>query len=319
LNWPFGSRRWAAPPAPATRRQDEYADHQAAALWLANSKGLFEGENRRWLVDLVSAYAEWTAKANGAGLAAGEGLTGEPREWNDAYFDALANCLPAMALAEIDELVLDPICSLPDEPFLDVLATFIADVDRVFFNGQGLSVEEAVRIRSVLAERLVETGGWRSMVRRRSSSIEMHLGPAVGAVFFNRYGFTQPPAAYLLPKGVDRLGPFLPLLTRLAEDAPCPFVAIVTLNLLEVAPRTGHAPMLVAAAKSWIGAFPDNSEFWVDQHIGRRTCRLLDIVLVKSNALFGPHRMLRPVVNAILAALVRSGVPEAARLERDIA
>jgi hypothetical protein len=173
------------PPAPATRCRDEYADHQAAALWLANSRGLFEGEKRPWLVDLARAYSEWTAAANGAGLGTGEELTGQPREWNNAYFDALANCLPAMAPAQVDELVLDPVRSLPDQPFLDVLATFIADVDRIFFNGRGPSVEEAVRIRSVLVERLVETGEWCSMVRRRSTSIEIHLGPAVAAVFFN--------------------------------------------------------------------------------------------------------------------------------------
>jgi hypothetical protein len=91
------------------------------------------------------------------------------------------------------------------------------------------------------------------------------------------------------------------------------------LNLLEVAPRTEHAPMLVSGAKSWIAAFPDNNEFWVDQGIGRRICGLLDMVLVKSDALFGPQRRLRPDVDAILAALVGSGVPEAARLEQSIA
>jgi hypothetical protein len=308
-----------APPAPAAPRKDEYADHQAAALWLMNCRGLFDAKKRPWVLDLVRAYSEWTATANGAGLPAGEQVTTNPREWNEAYFDALANCLPAMGPAQVDELVLDPLRSLPDEPFLDVLATFIADADRVFFNGHGPAPDEAVRIRSVLAGRLVETGGWQSMVRRRSTSIEMHLGPAAGAMFFNNYGFMQPPAAYLLPKGIDRLGPFLPLLTQLAKDAPCSFVAIVTLNLLEVAPRIEHASMVVAAAKSWVAAFPDNNEFWVDQGIGRRVCALLDVVLVKTNALFGAQRTLRRDVDAILAALVRSGVPDAVRLEQSIA
>jgi hypothetical protein len=300
-------------------RQDEYADHQAAALWLANCRGIFDAKARPWLVDLVRSYSGWTATANGAGFEAGEDLTGEPEHWNDAYFNSLANCLPAMAPEEIDELALDPIRSLPDEAFLDVFATFIVAADRVFFSGRGPATEEAVRIRSVLAERLVENSGWRRMVRTRSNSIEMHLGPAAGAMFFNRHGFMQPTAAYLPPRGIDRLAAFLPLLERLADEAPCPFVAIVTLNLLEVAPRIEHAPMLVTGAKSWLTAFPDDNDFWVDQGMGRRICALLDVILVKTDALFGPERGLRLDVDAILAALVRSGVPEAARLEREIA
>ena len=307
------------PPAPVAPRGDKYADHQAAALWLANCRGLFDAKARPWLFDLVRSYSGWTATANGAGLDAGEELNREPEYWNDAYFDALANCLPAMTSEDVDELALDPIRSLPDESFLDVFAIFIVAVDRVFFNGRGPATEEAVRIRSALAERLVDTGEWRRMAREKSSSIGMHLGPAAGAMFFNSHGFMRPAAAYLLPKAIERLVSFLPLLERLSEEAPCPFIAMVTLNLLEVAPRIEHAQILVMGAKSWLAAFPDDNDFWVEQGIGRRICNLLDVVLVKCDALFAAERGLRRDVDAILGGLVRSGVPEAARLERDIA
>jgi hypothetical protein len=156
------------------------------------------------------------------------------------------------------------------------------------------------------------------MVRRPSTSIEMHLGPAAGAVFFNSHEFGQPAAAYLYSKGIDRLGPFLPLLERLASDAPSPFVAIVTLNLLEVAPRTEHATLLVSAAKAWVIAFPDDTDFWINHGIGRRFSALIDTILINSNALFEVHASLRPDVNAVLAAMVRVGVPEATRSEREI-
>jgi hypothetical protein len=140
-----------APLAAVAPQPGQYSDHQAAALWLANCRGLFDAEKRPWLLDFIRAYSEWTATTNGAGFPAGEQLSHAPREWNDAYFGALAGCLPAMAPAQVDELALDPIRSLPDEPFLDVLATFVVDVDRVFFSGRGLGAGEAVRIRSVLA------------------------------------------------------------------------------------------------------------------------------------------------------------------------
>jgi hypothetical protein len=75
----------------------------------------------------------------------------------------------------------------------------------------------------------------------------------------------------------------------------------------------------VAAAKSWVPVFPDDQEFWIDHSIGRRACALLEAVLVKDKALFDAQRALRPDVDAILAAMVRFGVPEAARLESAIA
>jgi hypothetical protein len=246
-----GDKAASAPPA---RRRDEYTDHPAAALWLSNCRGLFDPKTRPWILDVVRYYSEWTTNANGAGLAVNDDVTGKPKEWNDAYFDALANCLPVLAPSDVDKLALDPIRSLPEESFLDAMATFIRDVDGVFFNDGGLSAEAAVRIRSALAERLKETSRWRDMVRRPSTSIEMHLGPAAGALFFNSQGFGQPAAAYLYPKGIDRLGPFLPLLEQIASDAPSRFVAIVTLNLMEVAPRTEHATLLVGAARAWVSS-----------------------------------------------------------------
>jgi hypothetical protein len=300
------------------RHDDEYTDHQAAALWLSNCRGLFDPEAPPRILDMVRAYSEWTANVNGAGLAINDDFTGKPRDWNDAYLDALANCLPVLTPPEVDKLALDPIRSLPEESFLDALATFIRHVDGVFFNDRRLSPETAVHIRSALAERLKETSRWQNMARHPSTSIEMHLGPAAAAVFFNSHGFGQPAAAYLYSKGIDRLGPFLPLLERLASEAPCLFVAIVTLNLLEVAPRIEHATLLVGAAKALVVGFPDHTDFWINRGIGRRVSALVDTILIRSNALFGVHSPLRPDVHAVLAAMVRVGVPEATRSEREI-
>jgi hypothetical protein len=241
---------------------------------------------RPWILDIVRTYSDWTACANGAGLAVSDDLSGKPWEWNSAYFSALANYLPALTPAEVDELVLEPIRSFPERLFLDALATFIPNVDDVFFNDRGLSSETAVHVRSAL-EGLLASSQWRNMVRHPSISIEMHLGPAAAAVFFNSQGFGQPAAAYLNSKGIDKLEPFLPLLERLASNAPSPFVAFVTLNLLEVAPRTEHAKLLVSAAKACVATFADDSDFWISYGIGRRVSALIDTILVKSNALFG--------------------------------
>ncbi len=307
-------------PVPAaTPPPDEYADHQAAALWLANCRGLLDAARRPWLLDVVRGYSDWTANSNGAARLEDEDSTRTPSEWNSAYFKILAMCLPTMSTSQVDEFALEPIRSLPDEPFLDVLATFLPDVDSVFFNGRDLAANEAVRIRTVLAEKLTATSVWHSLVRRRSSSIDMHLGPAAAAVFFNNQGFGQPATAYLYAKGIDRVGPFLPLLERLAGEGPSLFVAIVTLNLLEVSPRVEHASLLIGAVKVWVSAFADDNDFWINHGIGRRVCALIDSILIRNKALFEANSVLRPDVDFVLAAMVRVGVAEATRSEREIA
>ncbi len=112
----------------------------------------------------------------------------------------------------------DPIKSFPNASFYDAAGTFLREVDSVYFNGNGLAQDEAVRIRTLLADRLIDSSGWRWNATRHSSSIEMHLGPAVATFFFNAYGYFQPPKAYLLERGVDRLLPFLPLPDRIGSD-----------------------------------------------------------------------------------------------------
>jgi hypothetical protein len=96
------------------------------------------------------------------------------------------------------------------------------------------------------------------------------------------------------------------------------FVAIVTLNLLEVCPRTEHAALLMGATTAWISAFPDDNDFWINHGVGRRVSELIDSILIRSGALFGPQATLRPQVDAVLAGMVRVGVPEASRSEREI-
>ncbi len=65
----------------------------------------------------------------------------------------------------------------------------------------------------------MKTRDWEWKRRERSSSITTRLGPAVAVLFFNDFGgFREPPKRYfLLSKGIDGLGPFLPVLGELTQ------------------------------------------------------------------------------------------------------
>lgn len=300
-------------------RPDEYADHQAAAVWLGQAGSLADVAVRPWLREIARTYAPWTAEANGAGLDVDEEATNPPREWNDAYLDLLAHCLPGLALPQVDLLALKRISSLPDEAFFDVIARFLRSVDAVYFSDAGLQETIAISIRSALADRLMASRGWKRLAGTRSASIEAHLGPAIAVLFFNDHGFVEPAKCYLLPKGVDRLDPFLPLLEKVAQGGPSLFVAVVTLNLLEVSPKSAHLAFLIAAARTWLDSYADDSEFWVNHDIGRRMCVWIENVRLQEPAVLDRETPVRFDVDRLLARLVNLGVPEARRLEETLA
>ena len=302
-------RRRRAPP-------EEYTDHQAAALWLGKAAVLADITARPWLRELVQTYVQWTAAANGAGLAQDE-ETDTPGEWNGAYFGLLPYCLPGLAPQDLlDEIALTRIASLSDEPFFDVVTLFLRGLDFVFFNDHGLQAEEVVRIRSILARRLIASNGWHRQARSPSASVEVHIGPAIAAFFFNDHNRFLPTKCYLLPKAIDRLDPFLPLLETLVEKGPSFFTALITLNLLQVSPKPAHLPFIIMAAKTWLRSYSDSTAFWIDNEVGRRTCLLIDDIWRKEPALFDRAAALRDDVDQLLAALVRIGAADAARLEQ---
>ncbi len=291
-------------------------DYQAAAAWL---RGVDADRDRVWLPAVLRACADWTWAANGAGLESSDDLSDNPDEWNDVYLALLAHDLAGADDAAVERLALEPLASLPDKSFFDGLTRFQRSIDVVHFNNLGLDTASAIRIRARLAERLRASNSWRWMLRRRSSGVEMHLGPAIATLFLNDYGWTQPAKAYLPPALIERLTPFLPTLETCAVEGATYFVAIVTLNLLEVAPRATHLSFLLAAATSWMAAFPDATDFWIEHGIGRRVCVLIEAIRRQDVALLGSGEPLRDVADRLLPALTRVGVPEAARLEQDLA
>ena len=277
---------------------------------------LFDVAKRPWLRDIIRAYTFWTCTANGSGLDEDDDIDHPPREWNEVYFKLLAWCLPGLTSRQIDKTVHTHITSLPEESFCDAMTTFLRSVEAVYFNDRGMQEAQAVHMRSELARWLMTTNKWVRHSRDRSRNIELHLGPAIAVLFFNDYGFSQPAKCYLLPKGIDGLNSFLPALKETAESDSFLFVALVLLNLLEVSPRTAHLPLANAAAKSWLTNNPDDDVFWVDSDIGRRLCSVMETIFDVDPKSFGIDQPLRRDIDDLLAALVRSGVPDAHRLEQ---
>ena len=102
----------------------------------------------------------------------------------------------------------------------------------------------------------------------------------------------------------NRIDSFLPVPEKLVESSPSLFVAVVTLNLLEVSPRSTHLPFIVAAAKTWLESYPDDSSFWVHHGIGRHVCMWIEEVWRQEPALLHTDKAVRFDVDRLLEALI---------------
>lgn len=318
LRFPGGHVAAPEPPEATARRPTEHVNHQAAALWLRQFRGLPDTAASSWLGDVVKAYMPWTIAANGAGMNDGDEVDHPPSEWNDTYFAAVARCVIGLTSVEVNKLVVSHILTLPDRNFYDVLVDFLRCIDAVYFEGGDISTQVAVDIRAAFAGHMLITRGWARLSRSRDLSIEMHIGPAIAVLFFNDHHFGQDSKCYLYEKGAERTGPFLPVLSKLVQAGPSPFVALVLLNLLEVAPRAEHLDVLVAAGAAWLDAFPDFRQLWIDHGVGRRWCLAVDAIRARSPESLGHSSLRRPSIDNVVAALVALGVPEASRLEEDL-
>jgi len=302
------------PPPPST----EHVNHQAAALWLRQVRGLPDDSARPWLSEIVKAYMRWTTVANGANLDDGDETDHPPLEWNGAFFAAVARCIVGLSTHELTELVVKHVIALPDRNFYDVLADFLRSIDAVYFEGGNIPTQVAVDIRNAFASHMLTTRGWAGLLRSKDLSIEMHVGPAIAVLFFNEHNFGQGSKCYLYEKGAVRIAPFFPVLRKLVQAGPSPFVALVLLNLLEVAPRAEQLDILVVAGSVWIEAYPDFRQLWIDHGVGRRWCSLIEAIRARSPASLSHSEPLRPTIDSIVATLVALGVPEATRLEEEL-
>ena len=296
---------------------ETYVDHQAAALWLRALRPIVDVTKRPWLREVARFYADFTAKLNGLGLDLHEEVSETLSEWNKSYYELLARSLVDLPEAEIQELALKRIVGLPDKSFYDVTSEFLRAVDVIYFDDHLLEAE-APFIRQQLIDRLVATYGWRSLIGRRSGSIENHLGPCIGTVFFNDYALGQT-RAYLMPKAIERVGPFLPQLIDLVRIGPSYFVALVAMELLEVSLSPSLLRLMIEGAKAWLGTYADDTGFWIDYGIGQRFCNWLERIRSDAPDCLAQGRAERQEIDKILAALVRLGLPEARQLENRLA
>lgn len=291
---------------------------QSAALWVRQlARGAGSGD-LEWLTAFVMAYAEWTANANGAGLGPQTEINDRLSDWNAIFYRLLACSFVRLTPEDATTEVMRAI-AVPDASFFDIAVELVRAIDDLYFNGLGLDLNLTLRLRSLVVERLLNAAGWQRERGRSELSVEMGIGPTIGVLFFNDYTPFSGARCYLRTKGIEQVDPFLPQLTRMIDDGPVPFTALLTMNLLEVSRKPEHTGFFLTSALTWLQRQPRNALLWVDGGLGARLAKWLESVTTSEASLRSAASPLRAQMDDVLARLVQVGVPEAHRVERLLA
>ena len=298
----------------ATQRNSEQLSSQTAAVWVRQLTRHGDLGDVLWLLGFVEAYASWTADANGKGLARSDNIDRSPDEWNSVFYPLMAHAFARMPGNRASTLVSE-VTELPDDSFFDIVENLVPAIDEVYFNGLGIDLDTALRLRTLLADRLMESAGWRRERERTEMSVEMKIGSAIAPLFFCHHNSFTGSKCYLLAKGLDQIDAFFPLLTRLISEGSVPFTGLLVMSLLEVSPKRDHLPFLLLSGLTWLRRQPQNRGLWIDHGLGARVANWLDDIVNANATLRSACHPLRPQIDDLLGWLVRVGVAEAHRLE----
>lgn len=289
-----------------------HVDSAAAAQWLAMIKAAPKG-SVEWRQEVVSAYADWTARMNGLGLSVDIEIDRDPHDWNLHYYALFAERLLDGTAASFD-IDLKLVTDLPDGPFGEVAQTVMHAADALYFNDPQRPASRPADLRAKLVERVITLKRWEYAGDPASSRIDMESGGIIAKMLLNTHDPFNGTHSYLPPALFDRVDPLLPTMRPLLPGGPTAFVALCTMKLLLVAPRARHLDFLLEAVETWFRRTPA-SDLWINLGIGRNVVQWFEAAIVDEPGLLGPAHYARDRIDRVLGNLIRVGIAEAHELE----
>jgi hypothetical protein len=288
-------------------------DNQGLARWLNLLRGE-DGALPSWYEELVDAYALWSAKLIGHGFSADAEVSQPPDAWIDQFYSLVASALMD-APQDRFEWMLQQIIELPDQTFCDVAETLIHAADIRYFNEPNQPSDRAVVLRQRLVTRTLALNRWSWDRRRGSLGIDIETGPTIGMLLMNFYNSFSGTKSYLVRGVFDRIDPLLQTVRPLMPGGPTAFIALCTMNTLNVAPTARHLDFLLFAVETWLEVTNGDRAMWNELGIGRKVAEWLKAAAVIDPSLYSQSHPSRSRIDAILGRLVSLGVSEAHELE----
>lgn len=297
----------------SSREAVVHANDQELSQWL-NMLNVERCARPGWYLEIIESYAPWSARINGHGYSADAELSQTPNDWNNQFY-----ALVSSALMDAEEgqfwSFLQPIIELPDRSFCDVAETVIHAADVHYFNEPHRPSSRASALRQKMVARAIELNRWSWDRRRVELGIDIQTGPMIGMLLMNLQRPFSGAKTYLVPAVFDRVDPLLETLRPIMSGGPTAFVALCTMNTLNVVPTARHLDFLLYAVETWLDVTNGDRSMWHELGIGRKVAEWMKAAAVDDPSLYGQSHPSRSRIDAILGRLVSLGVSEAHELE----
>lgn len=258
---------------------DTYFDDRTAAVWL---RTLEQSTNSGAIPALLNANRDWLIDANRRGDEDDDDTDLE-RTWTRALFECAATRAKTWTDSERNRLVFDVLDQFSDEAFIDAAAAFLIKSDLSHIEGDAADTQYLVDLRTGLWARLKTTTPWQRHCRSPRHGLEIHLNELILAFFCKVSGGFGHHTSYTKDLKDEQIIPFLPVLTEIAvASAPCPSIARLLLDLLELIDPQKAEPFLLSAAVSWSAR--GDQRFWNEFGIGQRVCALAERAAIQPTA-----------------------------------
>jgi hypothetical protein len=298
---------------------DHYVNEHTLGALVGYLIRLTVGELPRWVVTLAVHLMRWTDEANGPHGENDRDRDNRPYTWNGHFFDFLGILCVALPHDDVVAMFLQPITRFKDEPFHDVMATFLRGFDRAMQALDTKQPENPVMVRALLADRIRRSWNFKRLGREKGFTSESHAGDALNAMFYQppRFANNGRPS---IPDNWDGLDRTIPTLTGLVTGAPSSgYLATLFLNLVEPSPRAALLPFVVKATAAWCSAYGVDTNFWSEKDVGGRLCAWLDRTFTADSTSLGIFPDVTEDLMKCLDILIRSGVAQARQIEEQIA
>ena len=205
------------------------------------------------------------------------------RTWTRALFECAATRAKTLTDSERNTLVFDVLDQFSDEAFIDTAAAFLVKSDLNHIEGDAVDTQYLVDLRARLWASLKTTTPWKRHCRSPRGGLEIHLNELILAFFCKLAGGFGHHTSYTKGLNNEQIIPFLPVLTEIVvASAPCPSIASLFLDVLELVDPQEVEPYLLSAATSW--SPHGNQRFWNELGIGQRVCALAGKVAIQTPA-----------------------------------
>ena len=297
----------------SSREAVVHVNDQKLSRWvrLLNVEGCARPD---WYAEIVDSYAPWSARMNGHGYSADAELDWRPDDWNYQFYALVSSTLMDAAEDRFSSL-LQPIIELPDQPFCDVGKTIIRAADVHYFDEPNRPSAQACALRQKMVTRAIKLDSWLWDSRRGELGTDLRTGPMIGMLLMNLYSAFSGTKTYLDPAVFDRVDPLLETLRPMMPGGPTAFIALCTMNTMNVEPTSRHLEFLLGAVETWLDVTNGNRSMWHEIGIGRKVAEWFATVAINDPSLYDQSHSSRSRIDAILGRLVSLGVSEAHELE----